>query len=200
MKLEKFDSEKFGTTVESHLRAMVHIARSTYTGTVCLPTMVFQQLLEKIDCLTNVVKKQNERLADLEARLKNEMKMSERSLAGRIDALGSLCTTKDKPQNEEKLSTARLNVGNTEAKGEGREVKQSRSASENQKARRRRSWMSDREEWCSEAKSEEREEERKREQGNDIREKIAGEPKSYSRVAQAFTSARGSTYTSSTQG
>ena len=33
-------------------------------------------------------------------------------------------------------------------------------------------------------KSEEREEERKREQGNDIPEKIAGEHKPYSRVAQ----------------
>ena len=56
---------------------MVDIARST--DTVCLPTTVFQQLGDKIDGLTSLVNKQNARLADLEARLKNEMKMREKA-------------------------------------------------------------------------------------------------------------------------
>ena len=164
------------------MRAMVDVARST--DTVCLPTVVFQQLVEKIDCLTSIVKNQNEQLADLEARLKNEIKMREKSLAERIDALGSLCTTRDRLQNEEKLSMERSNVAKKEAKKEGMKEKQSRSSSENQKSRSRRSMMFDREGWYSEAESEEREEERKREQSNGTSEKATGEHKSYSRIAQ----------------
>ena len=99
------------------MRAMVDVARSI--DTVCLPTVVFQQLVEKIDCLTSIVKNQNEQLADLEARLKNEIKMREKSLAERIDALGSLCTTRNRLQNEEKLSMERSNVAKKEAKKEG---------------------------------------------------------------------------------
>ena len=53
--------------------------------------------------------------------------------------LGLCVRQETKPQNKEKLSTARSCVGNREARRQGKEVKQSRSASENQKSRRRRS-------------------------------------------------------------
>ena len=91
LNLESLDSETFGTTVESHVRAMVDMARRN-DDTVCLPTTIFQELVDKIDDLYITVKKQSEQLVDLEVRLKNEMKLRESFLVERIEAAGCTCT------------------------------------------------------------------------------------------------------------
>ena len=87
LNLESLDSETFGTTVESHVRVMVDMARRN-DDTVCLPTTIFQQLVDKIDDLYITVKKQSEQLVDLEVRLKNEMKLRGNYLVERIEAMG----------------------------------------------------------------------------------------------------------------
>ena len=75
------------------------MARRT-DDTVCLPTTIFQELVDKIDDLYITVKKQSEQLVDLEARLKNEMKLRENFLVERIEAAGCTCTLRDRPRNE----------------------------------------------------------------------------------------------------
>ena len=176
LNLESLDSETFGTTVESHVRVMVDMARRN-DDTVCLPTTIFQQLVDKIDDLYITVKKQSEQLVDLEVRLKNEMKLRENFLVERIEAMGCACTSRDRHRNEEKSMTG-TNVSNRK---ERKQAKQSRSSSGSQKSRRK-STMDDTGEWSSE--SEGLDEEHKREQAEDIKKATRSEHRSYSRVVQ----------------
>ena len=176
LNLESLDSETFGTTVESHVRAMVDMARRN-ADTVCLPTTIFQKLVDKIDDLYITVKKQSEQLVDLEVRLKNEMKLRENFLVERIEAAGCTCTLRDRPRNEDKSLTG-TNVSNRK---ERKQAKQSRSSSGSQKSRRK-STMDDTGEWSSE--SEGLDEEQKREQAEDIKKATRSEHRSYSRVVQ----------------
>ena len=146
LNLESLDSETFGTTVESHVRAMVDMARRNDDNTVCLPTTIFQELVDKIDDLYITVKKQSEQLVDLEVRLKNEMKLRENFLVERIEAAGCTCTLRDRPRNEDKSMTG-ANVPNRK---ERKQAKQSRSSSGSQISRRK-STMGDTGEWSSES-------------------------------------------------
>ena len=175
LNLESLDSETFGTTVESHVRAMVDMARRN--DTVCLATTIFQELVDKVDDLYITVKKQSEQLVDLEVRLKNEMKLRENFLVERIEAAGCTCTLRDRPRNEDKSLTG-TNVSN---KKERKQAKQSRSSSGSQKSSRK-STMDDTGEWSSE--SEGLDEEHKREQAEDIKKATRSEHRSYSRVVQ----------------
>ena len=177
LNLESLDSETFGTTVESHVRAMVDMARRT-DDTVCLPTTIFQELVDKIDDLYITVKKQSEQLVDLEVRLKNEMKLRESFLVERIEAAGCTCTLRDRPRNEDKSLTG-TNVSNRK---ERKQAKQSRSSSGSQKSRRK-STMDDTGEWSSESEGL-LDEEHKREQAEDIKKATRSEHRSYSRVVQ----------------
>ena len=75
LNLENVDSETLGTTVESHVRAMVDMAWRN-DDMVCFPTTIFQQLVDKIDDLNITVKKQCEQLVDLNNEMKHERKCS----------------------------------------------------------------------------------------------------------------------------
>ena len=185
LNLESLDSETFGTTVESHVRAMVDMARRT-DDTVCLPTTIFQELVDKIDDLYITVKKQSEQLVDLEVRLKNEMKLRENFLVERIEAAGCTCTLRDRPRNEDKSLTG-TNVSNRK---ERKQAKQSRSSSGSQKSRRK-STMDDTGEWSSESEGL-LDEEHKREQAEDIKKATRSEHRPC-RTGTTTTSPRGST-------
>ena len=119
------------------------------------------------------MKKQSEQLVDLEVRLKNEMKLRENFLVGRIEAIGCACTSRDRHRNEDKSMTG-TNVSNRK---ERKQAEQSRSFSRSQKSRRK-STMDDTGEWSSESEGLDEE------QAEDIKKATRSDHRSYSRVVQ----------------